>query len=295
MRPFRAYLRSLDPGLTRDVWLLQGGALLNAFGNGIVLPFLIIYLHNVRGISLGLAGLIAATNSAAALCSRLRRRAALSDRIGPKRVLVAALLRDGGRDLALPADPRRPGRRSRSTSLLGAGSGAFWPSQSSMVTALTPRRARATRRSRIQRMTMNLGVALGGARRRPDRATSRTRARSRSCSCSTPRPSSATPSSLAAAAVAASCAARAASRHATRTCSRDRAFMRYVVLNVALHRGRDGGRSSSCCRRSRRTTPASTSARSAILWAVNSLVVVIAQLPIAKLARGPPAHARRSR
>jgi hypothetical protein len=65
----RAYVRSLDPQLSRDVWLLQLGGLTNAFGNGIVLPFLIIYLHNVRGLSLGLAGLAAAVNSAAALLS----------------------------------------------------------------------------------------------------------------------------------------------------------------------------------------------------------------------------------
>ena len=65
----RAYLRSLNPNLPRDVWVLQVGGLTNAYGNGIVLPFLIIYLHNVRGIPLGLAGLAAAVNSAAAFGS----------------------------------------------------------------------------------------------------------------------------------------------------------------------------------------------------------------------------------
>ena len=86
----RSYLRSLDPRLSRDVYVLQGGALVNAFGNGIVLPFLIIYLHNVRGIPLGLAGLAAATQSASALCSGFLA-GTLSDRIGPKRVLMGAL------------------------------------------------------------------------------------------------------------------------------------------------------------------------------------------------------------
>src|SRR2546426_656005 len=41
------------------------------FGNGVIGPFLIIYLHNVRGISLGVAGLIVASNSAAGLVSGL--------------------------------------------------------------------------------------------------------------------------------------------------------------------------------------------------------------------------------
>ena len=91
VRPLAAYIRSLDPQLPRDVWKLQAGGLANAFGNGVVLPFLIIYLHNVRGISLGAAGLIAATNSAAALLSG-PLAGALADRIGPRTTLVAALL-----------------------------------------------------------------------------------------------------------------------------------------------------------------------------------------------------------
>ena len=65
----RSYLRSLDPGLPRSIWILQLGSLVNSFGNGIFLPFLIIYLHNVRGIPLGYAGLVAASNSVAGLVS----------------------------------------------------------------------------------------------------------------------------------------------------------------------------------------------------------------------------------
>src|SRR3954451_2894310 len=87
----RAYFRSLNPRLPLPVWLLQVGGLTNSFGNGIVLPFLIIYLHNVRGISLGLAGLAAAVNSAAALCSGFVA-GSLADRIGPRRVLAGALV-----------------------------------------------------------------------------------------------------------------------------------------------------------------------------------------------------------
>ena len=54
------WLRGLDPRLPREVQLLQLGGLANAFGNGVVLPFMLIYLHNVQGISLGTAGLIRA-------------------------------------------------------------------------------------------------------------------------------------------------------------------------------------------------------------------------------------------
>jgi MFS family permease len=86
----RTYLRSLNPGLPRDVYVLQAGGLLNAFGNGVVLPFLIIYLHNVRGIPLGLAGVAAAIQSGAALLSSFAG-GTLSDRFGPKWVLTGSL------------------------------------------------------------------------------------------------------------------------------------------------------------------------------------------------------------
>ena len=69
MRAFASYVRSLNPQLPRSVWLLQAGRSRNMFGNGVIVPFLIIYLHNVRGISLGLAGSIAAANGLAALVS----------------------------------------------------------------------------------------------------------------------------------------------------------------------------------------------------------------------------------
>ena len=97
----RAYVRSLNPQLPRDVWFLQLGGLLNAFGNGIVVPFLIIYLHNVRGVSLSAAGAVAAVNSAGALVSGFVA-GTLSDRIGPRRVLMGALLVMAGSISAFP-------------------------------------------------------------------------------------------------------------------------------------------------------------------------------------------------
>src|SRR5205814_3241147 len=91
MRGLRTYFDSLAPRLPRDVYILEGGALVNAFGNGVVLPFLLIYLHNVRGIPFGLAGSAAAVQSAAALASGFLA-GTLSDRLGPKRVLLGALV-----------------------------------------------------------------------------------------------------------------------------------------------------------------------------------------------------------
>ena len=59
----RGVLRTHFPPLPRSVTTLQVGGLVNAFGNGITLPFLFIYVHNVRGIGLGVVGLIVGTHA----------------------------------------------------------------------------------------------------------------------------------------------------------------------------------------------------------------------------------------
>ncbi len=155
----RAYLRSLNPRLPRDVWILQAGGLANMFGNGVIGPFLIIYLHNVRGISLGIAGLVVASNSAAGLVSGFVG-GALSDRLGPRRVLSGALVLMAVAFALFPLI-REPWQAFGLNVLVGLGSGSFWPSQSTLLSSLTPRERRHAAFAQ-QRMTMNLGIALGG-------------------------------------------------------------------------------------------------------------------------------------
>ena len=159
MRTLGLYLRSLNPELPRAVWILQAGGLANFFGNGVVIPFLIIYLHNVRGISLAVAGLIAATNAAAALVSG-PLAGTLSDRVGPRRTLAGALVVMAGAIALFPLI-HEAWHAFLLNALLGLGSGAFWPSQSSLLTALTPPDRRHAAFAQ-QRVTMNLGFGLGG-------------------------------------------------------------------------------------------------------------------------------------
>src|SRR5215468_4416178 len=45
-------------GLSRQLWLVELGIFLNMVGYGAVLPFEVIYLHNGRGFSLSVAGLV---------------------------------------------------------------------------------------------------------------------------------------------------------------------------------------------------------------------------------------------
>jgi MFS family permease len=154
----RRWLRSLNPNLPRPVQLLQLGGLCNAFGNGIVLPFMFIYLHNVRGVSLGMAGLVLATNAGVSLISG-PVAGALVDRVGGKRMLGTALA-----FLALGtaafAFVHEPWQAFLAATVTGIGNGLFWPSQSTLLFGLvTPAQRTAT--AAMQRVVMNLGIGLG--------------------------------------------------------------------------------------------------------------------------------------
>jgi predicted MFS family arabinose efflux permease len=154
-----AYLRSIDPRLPRSVWTMEAGGLVNAFGNGITYPFVVIYLHNVRGFSLGTAGLVLATNGAMSLVAS-PIAGWLSDRIGGRRTLGGALVLMAAGIASFPL-VREQWHAFVAMAVVGAGNGSFWPSQSTLLAGLAPE-ARRHAAYALQRVSRNLGIGLGG-------------------------------------------------------------------------------------------------------------------------------------
>jgi MFS family permease len=75
-------------GLSRPVLVLQAGNALNYFGYGLILPFEIIYLHQIRGFSTATAGLVlAATMGTSAIVTP--PTGAVLDRYSAKAIVVA--------------------------------------------------------------------------------------------------------------------------------------------------------------------------------------------------------------
>jgi MFS family permease len=155
----RDYLRSLNPQLPRPVWLLQVGGVMNSFGNGVVFPFLAIYLHNVRGFGIATAGIAIAISSVAQLVTGVAI-GPIIDRVGARRVLASGLILQAAGFGLLPL-VRAPWHAYALLALEGIGSAGFWPSQSTLISKLTPS-ARLHAAFAQQRVTMNLGVGLGG-------------------------------------------------------------------------------------------------------------------------------------
>jgi len=64
-------VRGLVPRLGRGAWVVLAADLLSAVGTGMTLPFLLVYLHTARGLSLPVAGAAAASIAAASLAAVL--------------------------------------------------------------------------------------------------------------------------------------------------------------------------------------------------------------------------------
>ena len=155
----RAYLRSLDPRLSRQLWTLLSGSFFNALGNGVVFPFLLIYLHNVRGIPLGTAGLVLAATSIAGLVAG-PLAGSLIDHLGPRAVLVGSMLVSAAGFGGFAFVHSVPAAFAAAV-FAGLGNGSFWPSHATMVAALTERESRHNAYA-MQRVLNNLGIGVGG-------------------------------------------------------------------------------------------------------------------------------------
>ena len=159
VRP-RRLLTSLVPTLPRPVWLLQAGGLVNALGSGLVFPFVLVYLHDVRGLTLATAGAVAGTFGFAGIVAT-PAAGVLVDRFGAQRVLrVSLVLLAAGYGL-FPLI-RTPWQAFAFMALAGLGNAGFWPSQSALAMGLTPAAARH-HSSAVARAVYNLGVGAGAA------------------------------------------------------------------------------------------------------------------------------------
>jgi len=146
--------------LPADVRRLVTGNMLSALGTGFTLPFLLIYLKDARALDVDTAGDAIAFMGVAGLLT-VPFSGWLSDRVGPWRVLVTALLAEAFGTVAL-AGVTRPWHAFAALAVIGVGQGAVWPSQSSLIAALVPPERRG-RVFAVQFALLNLGIGIGGA------------------------------------------------------------------------------------------------------------------------------------
>lgn len=135
------------------------GALFNALGGGLTFPILVIYLHQVRGISLATSSLVLSWMAITGLWSS-PIVGAIVDRIGPRKVLLVATLVEAAGAMSWSLVDS-----THEAFLVGTvvafGNAGLWPPQMTMMSRMVDEAARQ-KFFGLQFMALNLGLGVGG-------------------------------------------------------------------------------------------------------------------------------------
>lgn len=152
-------MRGLVPELPRNAWIVLAGDALSAVGSGLTLPFFVVYLHRVRGIDLGVAGLAVATIAFAGLIGN-PTGGLLTDRVGPRRAVVAGIV-IAAAGTASVAVVLEPWQAFAAAATIGFGLAVFWPAFDSLL-AVTVRPRQRSSVFAVRHATLNAGFGIGG-------------------------------------------------------------------------------------------------------------------------------------
>ncbi len=145
-------------GLSGPVLVLQAGSAVNYFGTGVVVPFEIIYLHQARGFSTALAGLVlAAITGMAAIITPLS--GTLLDRFRAKPVIIIGNLASA-LGYAGFAFVRNPWQAFACAAVGGAGFGLASTANQVLTLTLVSAEQRASSIA-LRRVAGNFGLGLG--------------------------------------------------------------------------------------------------------------------------------------
>ena len=155
----RPTLRSFWQDLPREGKYLLSTIIVDFIGNGLVMPFNVVYLHEVRGFELARVGLLLSLPALVALLV-VGPVGALIDRIGPRLVVVASLLIQIAAYITL-ASATTELRAAVGCLLLGFSGGIIWPAIQTLIGTIIPSHLRQ-RYFGVNFTLLNLGIGIGG-------------------------------------------------------------------------------------------------------------------------------------
>jgi MFS family permease len=157
--PARPTLASFWHDLPREGKLLLSVVVFEFLGTGLVLPFNVVYLHEVRGFTLGDAGLLLALPPLVGFLVVGPGGAAI-DRWGARRILVGALfLQIAGNILLAFASTQL--LAGTALLLTGVAFGVTWPGFQAFIATVIPSGLRQ-RYFGVNFTLLNLGIGIGG-------------------------------------------------------------------------------------------------------------------------------------
>lgn len=152
-------LASFWHDLPREGRLLLSVVAFEFIGSGLVMPFWVVYLHEIRGYSLDVVGVLLAVMSAAGIASAIPG-GLLIDRVGARRTTLLVLgLNIAGQTLMAFAGTLP--LTTLGIVVIGAGFGLGWPTSQALISSVVPSPIRA-RYFGVNFTLLNLGVGIGG-------------------------------------------------------------------------------------------------------------------------------------
>jgi MFS family permease len=143
---------------TEGRWLLSTVAI-QTLGRGLTLPFTLIYLHEVRGFDLSLAGVLMALIAIAGLAVT-GPAGALTDRVGARAVLLVGIASMVAGNVLL-AFATTPSAAAVALVLVGINFGVSWPAFNALIAAIVQGALRQQYFG-VNFALVNLGIGVGG-------------------------------------------------------------------------------------------------------------------------------------
>ncbi|MEX0426592.1 MFS transporter [Nocardioides sp. DS6] len=157
--PARPSLLSFWSDLPREGRMLLSIVVLEFLGSGLVLPFAVVYLHDVRAFSLSTAGLLLGLPPLVGFLV-VGPGGALIDRIGARRMLAATLTTMLASDVVLAFATTVP-VAAIALVLNGLAFGTSFPAAQTLIASVIPPGMRQ-RYFGVNFTLLNLGIGLGG-------------------------------------------------------------------------------------------------------------------------------------
>jgi MFS family permease len=145
--------------LPREGKYLLSTIIIDFIGNGLVMPFNVVYLHEVRGFELARVGLLLSLPALVALLV-VGPVGTLIDRIGPRLVVIASLIIQIAAHITLATATTEP-HAALGCVLLGFSGGIIWPAVQTLIGTIIPSHLRQ-RYFGVNFTLLNLGIGIGG-------------------------------------------------------------------------------------------------------------------------------------
>ncbi len=152
-------LSSFWRDLPREGRLMLSVVVVQFLGTGLVLPFLVVYLHEIRSFSLSEVGLLIGLGPLLGFLV-VGPGGTIIDRYGARVVMLAAMAMEVLADVALTFASTLP-IAMVAVALQGAAFGVEWPAVQSMIASVVPSGLRQ-RYFGLNFTLLNLGIGLGG-------------------------------------------------------------------------------------------------------------------------------------